>query len=46
MSHSSFFKDARVFEMFGMDFVMDDKLNLWFIECNASPVLQGTSEEK
>jgi len=39
-------KDSRVFEVFGLDFVMDDKLNLWFIESNASPVFQGTSPAK
>lgn len=46
MSEHAFLKDPRVFEMFGLDFLFDDKLNLWFIECNASPVLQGTSPEK
>ncbi|EAR98745.2 tubulin tyrosine ligase family protein (macronuclear) [Tetrahymena thermophila SB210] len=46
MSEHAFLKDPRVFEMFGLDFLFDENLNLWFIECNASPVLQGTSEEK
>jgi hypothetical protein len=46
MSEHAFLKDARVFEIFGLDFLFDSKLNLWFIESNASPVLQGTSEEK
>lgn len=46
MSEHAFLKDPRVFEMFGLDFIFDDKLNLWFIESNASPVLQGTSPEK
>ncbi|KAL4484951.1 hypothetical protein ABPG74_020128 [Tetrahymena malaccensis] len=46
MSEHTFLKDPRVFEMFGLDFLFDENLNLWFIECNASPVLQGTSEEK
>ena len=32
-----FLKESNVFEMFGLDFMLDDKLNLWFIECNASP---------
>ena len=32
--------------MFGLDFVMDENLNLWFIECNASPQLIGTNELK
>lgn len=32
--------------MFGLDFILDEDLNLWFIECNASPQLIGTNEEK
>jgi len=32
--------------MFGLDFMLDDQLNLWFIECNASPQLIGTNELK
>jgi D-alanine-D-alanine ligase-like ATP-grasp enzyme len=39
MAKHSFLKDSRVFEVFGADFMFDDNLNLWFIECNASPVL-------
>lgn len=46
MSEHTFLKDSRVFEMFGLDFLFDTSLNLWFIESNASPVMQGTSEEK
>mmetsp|Transcript_4528 Transcript_4528/g.3745 ORF Transcript_4528/g.3745 Transcript_4528/m.3745 type:complete len:144 (-) Transcript_4528:63-494(-) len=30
-------KSPSVFEMFGLDFLLDERLNLWFIECNASP---------
>lgn len=32
--------------MFGLDFILDENLNLWFIECNASPQLIGTNELK
>ena len=32
--------------MFGCDFIMDDQLNLWYIECNPSPVYEGTTPEK
>jgi len=32
--------------MFGLDFLLDENLNLWFIECNASPQLIGTNEYK
>jgi len=46
MVRKSFFKHSGLYEMFGLDFMLDDKLNLWFIECNASPQLIGTSTEK
>jgi tubulin polyglutamylase TTLL1 len=46
MSKYSFMKHSGIFEMFGLDFLLDDDLNLWFIECNASPQLIGTSELK
>ena len=31
-------KKPSVFELFGLDFMLDEDLNLLFIECNASPV--------
>ena len=46
MVRHSIYKHSGVFEMFGLDFILDDDLNLWFIECNASPQLIGTNEEK
>ena len=46
MTEHAFLKKSNVFEMFGLDFILDEDLNLWFIECNASPVFQGTSVEK
>ena len=46
MSKEKFLKKSNVFELFGLDFMLDDKLNLWFLECNGSPVFQGTSKEK
>lgn len=46
MSEKAFWKGSNVFEMFGLDFMLDDNLNLWFIECNSSPQLVGTNEYK
>jgi len=46
MSAHAFWKGSNVYEMFGLDFMLDDKLNLWFIECNSSPQLIGTNEHK
>jgi len=37
---------SNVFEMFGVDFMLDDELNLWFIEANMSPQFLGTNEYK
>ena len=42
----AFMKDSRFFEIFGLDFMLDSDLNLWFIESNASPVFEGTSKTK
>ncbi|RZM27129.1 MAG: hypothetical protein EOO88_14520, partial [Pedobacter sp.] len=46
MSQYSFLRQSPLFELFGVDFMLDSDLNLWFIECNTSPVLKGTSDEK
>jgi len=46
MTQHAFWKGSNVFEMFGLDFMFDSDLNLWFIECNSSPQLVGTNEYK
>lgn len=46
MSENSFWKGSNVFEMFGLDFMLDENLNLWFIECNSSPQFIGTTGKK
>jgi len=46
MAEESFYKSPSVFEMYGLDFVMDENLNIFLIECNASPQLIGTNQKK
>ncbi len=46
MTQHTYLRNSGVYEMFGLDFILDKDLNLWFLECNASPVMQGTSVEK
>jgi len=46
MSAHAFWNQSNVYEMFGLDFMLDDELNLWFIECNSSPQLIGTNDYK
>ena len=46
MAQHSFMTLSGSFEMFGLDFLLDEDLNLWFIECNASPQLIGTNDYK
>ncbi len=46
MSEAGFYKSSSLFEMFGLDFVMDEQTNIWLIECNPSPQLIGTTERK
>jgi len=37
---------SSVYELFGLDFVMDENLDIWFIECNVAPQLIGTNDRK
>jgi len=46
MSAHAFWNQSNVYEMFGLDFMLDEDLNLWFIECNSSPQLIGTNDQK
>ena len=46
MVSGPFVKLSQLYELYGTDFMLDDNLNLWFIECNSGPVLSGSSEEK
>jgi hypothetical protein len=46
MSAHAFWNQSNVYEMFGLDFMLDEELNLWFIECNSSPQLIGTNDYK
>ena len=46
LTQSSYLQRSNTYELFGIDFILDDDLKLWFIECNSGPVLDGTSEEK
>jgi len=45
MSQSTFSSKSSVYEIFGLDFMLDDQLNLWFIEANAQPLLDGWSDD-
>jgi hypothetical protein len=33
----NFYKDSRFFELFAIDFLLDDNLHLWFLENNFNP---------
>jgi len=46
MTSQTFLKRSNTYELFGIDFILDEELNLFFIECNSGPVLEGTSKEK
>ncbi len=41
MGQHKFQKLSSVFEIFGLDFVMDADLGLWFIEANSMPLITG-----
>ena len=46
MSQEPFMKDSTLYELQGVDFMMDANLNLWFIEANARPSLQGGVQKR
>jgi len=46
MVHPYLYKSSNVYEMFGVDFVIDEDFNIFIIEVNASPMIIGTSSEK
>ena len=43
LSHYTFLEDSTLFELYGVDFMLDSNLNLWFIEANSSPALHSYS---
>lgn len=38
LAKPNLYKKPNIYELFGLDFMLDENLNLWFIECNPSPV--------
>jgi len=45
MSQSKFLKRSSLFELLGMDFMMDSNFDIWFIEANVRPLLRGWMDE-
>ena len=45
MTKDSFWKSSNVYQLHGLDFVLDDQMELWFIESNPGPQLSGTSAD-
>ena len=46
MNLDKLLRHPRVFELMGMDFLVDNNLNVWYIEANLSPSISATSQEK
>jgi len=44
MTGDSMWKGSNVYAMHGVDFMLDDQMNLWFIESNPSPLVTGTTK--
>jgi len=45
MTSQDFWKGSNVYELLGLDFMLDDNMQLWFIECNPNPLLEGVKPE-
>jgi len=41
MTSQYFWKQSNVYELYGLDFMLDDKMQLWYIECNPHPLIEG-----
>ena len=46
MTSEKLLRHPGVFELFGIDFIFDSNLKLWFLEANPSPAMQATTTEK
>ncbi len=45
MTGASFSKQSNLYTLHGLDFMLDDEMNLWFIESNPGPQLSGSSQD-
>jgi len=43
MASHTFLKASQAYEFYGVDFMLDENLTLWFIEANSGPALDGYS---
>jgi hypothetical protein len=46
MSHHGMLKRSSLWELFGVDFILDEDLKIWFIEANTSPMMEATTPER
>lgn len=46
MAEPHLLKLSNVFELYAVDMMIDDNLNVWFLECNTNPLIVATTEEK
>jgi hypothetical protein len=44
MSAHTYLENSAIYELYGVDFMLDDDLNLWFIELNSGPAIGGYSQ--
>lgn len=44
MSSSYYWKQSNVFGLYGLDFILDEELSLWFLEANPNPQMIATTE--
>ena len=44
-SASAFMEDSSLFGLFSVDFLLDEELNLWFIEADTTPQMRGFSQK-
>ncbi len=45
MTSQYFWKESNVYELHGLDFMLDENMQLWYIECNPNPLLDGVKPD-
>ena len=46
MTQHMLYPGSQSYQLMGVDFMLDDDLNLWFIEANVGPELKGSPKQK
>mmetsp|Transcript_1907 Transcript_1907/g.1792 ORF Transcript_1907/g.1792 Transcript_1907/m.1792 type:complete len:89 (-) Transcript_1907:392-658(-) len=46
MAWPNFMRFSNTYEMYGFDYMIDEELNVWLIECNTAPIHSYSRKDK